>query len=372
MAFKPIESMYQAKNNATGLTDVKAQVFKNGTGVAVGASAIVLTELDAVHAPGIYRLNVSSATLVTLGFASGDVFEAEIDSATKPAPAPFKVIVNSHDIDDNYTGIAAANTTLGTPAGASVSADVAAVKTDTAAIKVDLESGANSLNTILSSVQSLQNATMQSGVAYVLPNLLIPSTGSNTYKIPITIMDSTGASIDPTSNLVTVGVLNASGTDRGSYLTGSSGTPATVAATRASMGQYYVMVSIPSTAIQEDLNFSIAYASGSKSYLRYGQSQTIVDANSSGFALQTTLLATQTTVNTIQTELTNGTYGLSAIESILANGTSGLAAIETSVSGVLSEITSNVEGASFSSSTDSLHAISSYMSSNLFSGGRAV
>lgn len=412
---KPIRILYQAKGNTTGLADVKAQIYFNGVAKAVAGAAIALTEVDSTNSPGLYELLIPAASLTTWGAVAGsyNCVEGYIDSASKSAKAPFReevTVANADDLDSHLTTvdteIAAVQTKLGTPSGASVSADIAAVKGDTAAIKVDLESGASSLATILSNIQALANGSISNGVGYVLPNMLIPTSGTNTYVIPITIMNNDGALVDPTTNLVTVGLKNAAGTDRGSYLTGSSGSPATVSSTRASLGQYNVTVVIPTSAIEEDLLFSFAYTIGANAMLRYGQTQLLVDMGASGFALQTTLLATQTAVNAIKADvesgttglaviqglLANGTYGLSALQALLANGTYGLSALQALLSNgtyglsALQSLLTNAtyglsalqvqgaatQGSGFVGATDSLHAVSAYLTANLFVGGRAV
>jgi hypothetical protein len=68
-------------------------------------------------------------------------------------------------------------------------------------------------------------------------------------------------------------------------------------------------------------------------------------------------------VNSINSAITNGTYGLAALEALLTNGTYGLAALQT--------LSSDIQGTGFVSSTDSLHAISVFLSANIYTGGRA-
>lgn len=367
---KPLRILYQAKNNTTGLTDVKAQVYLNGVAKAVGGSAIVLSEVDSVNSPGLYELLILAATLTTWGVAAGsyNCIEGYIDSVSHSAKAPFReelTVANTDDIDSKLgspagasvsADIAAIKSELGTPAGASVSADIAAVKADTAAIKVDVESAASSLPNILAAVQAIQN---NAGFAIPVPaQVIIPPSGSNTYKIPLTIYNEKNQLVDPDSSSIIVGLVNYAGVDRGSYLTGSSGSPATVAATRDSLGQYHVDVVIPSSAPQEELIFTFSYAIGGAATARKAVTVAVTDVNADGFALQTTLLATQTTVNSIQSEVTDGS--------------SGLAAIKSAVDALQSDVTSNVEGAGFDNSTDSLVQISSFLRANLYQGGRAV
>jgi len=212
--------------------------------------------------------------------------------------------------------------------------------------------------------------------------------------------------IDPNTNTITVGCLNAAGTDRGSYLAGSSGTPATVVATRTSVGQYYVTVNIPTTAIEEELVFSFSYIIGSNSMIRYGLSQVLVDGGAAGYALQSTLLSVQTAVNTANSTLTNSTYGLSALDAILANGTYGLAALGailgngtyglnaleliltngtyglSALQALLGNATyglsalqvqgATTQGVGFTAGQDDLHSISTFVRANIYSGGRAI
>ena len=383
---------YQAKNNATGLTDVKAQVYLNGVAKAVGGSALSLSEVDATNQPGMYELLIPSATLIGWGVAAGaeNTISGSISSVSTGGRSPFRQQITFYTEDEIMAtlgtpagaslsaDIAAIEATLGAPAGASVSSDIAAVKADTAAIKSDLETGSSSLATILANIQTLQNASIANGVGYVLPNMLIPATGANSYRVPLTIQNEAGALVDPASNTITVGVLNVAGTDRGSYLTGSSGTPAQVLATRDGVGQYHVMIDLPSTAPQEELLFSFAYTIGANAMVRYGQALVSTDVNAAGYALQSTLLATKTAVDAIKADVedaTNGlaaikavvadsTYGNAALQAMLANGTYGLAALKAEAS--------SIEGSGFVSSTDSLHAISQYLSANVFVGGRAV
>jgi hypothetical protein len=469
---KPVRILYQAKNNTTGLTDVKAQIYLNGSPVAVGGSAITLTEVDATNSPGLYELFISGATLTGWGVTAGayNCLEGYIDSVSKSAKAPFReelTVANTDDIDAK----------LGTPAGASVSADIAAIKSDTAAIKVDLETGPNNLANIYAGIQAIQN---NAGFAVPVPSeLMIPATGSNAYRIPVSVYNTTNMLIDPDSNNIKVGLVNQAGADRGTYLAGftaavaeiqtittvadvagslnnkyfflnepapgvgiyvwfnvggagvdpgpfagrtsvmvaiSSGASANTVAsavntalntltgrfsssaatnivtatnsvaglvsagtaqnsgftlgvstaganayammTRDSLGQYHQDMSITSAAPEEELLFTFSYTIGGTPTARRAVTETINQASSSGFALQSTLLATQATVNNIDSVVTSGTFGN--------------AAIKTAVDAIQTDITNNVEGAGFVQADDTLHQISTYMRANLFSGGRCV
>jgi hypothetical protein len=394
---KQLRFLYQAKNNATGLTDVKAQVYLNGVAKAVNGSSIVGTELDATNSPGVYEIILTAAMLTAYGVVAGSyaALEVKVDSATKSAETIFRQELTVANIDD-------IDTKIGSPVGASVSADIAAVKSDTAAIKVDLESGTSSLATILAAINQIK---ANAGFAVPVPATLVkPASGSNTYRIPVTLYNESNALVDADTNSIAVSLVNQSGADRSSYLTGASGTSAPMV--RDSLGQYHIDIAIPSTAAQEELLFNFAYSIGSVATARRTVTEIITDVNADGFALQTTLVATQTTVNAInalitdptnglaniESQISNGTYGLSAlqtlstaIQSLLTNGTYGLSAINTAVGAVNTTLANatyglsalQVQGAAsqgtgFVSSTDSLHAISLYLSANVYSGGRAV
>lgn len=335
---------YQAKSNTTGLTDVFAQVYLNNVAKAVGVGAILLTEVDATNSPGLYELFIPSATLVTWGVAAGseNTVSGYINSATKPAYAPFKQQVTFYTTDEVMSRI-------GTPAGASVSADIASIKSDTSAIKTDLESGPNSLATILTAIQAVQN---NAGFAVPVPaQLIIPGSGSNVYRIPVTVYDTNNDLVDPDSNTITVALVNQAGTNRASYLSSTT-------MTRDSLGQYHVDVTILSSAPQEELLFTFSYDILTKTTARRAVTETMPDVAASGFALQSTLLDVQGDVDNIESVVTDAGFGNAAIKAAVV-------ALQT-------DVTNNVEGSGFSASTDSLHAISAYLITNLFIGGRAV
>ena len=341
---KPVRLLYQSKALATGLTDVKAQVYLNNVAKAVGASALALTELDATNSPGIYELLIPGATLTSYGVTAGsyNALEITIDSASKSAPAPWRGEITVSNNDDLEAHLVLQDVAI------------AAVKADTAAIKVDLESGASSLANILAAVTAIQN---NAGFSIPVPTTLIkPASGSNTYRLPVTIYNEKNLLVDPDTNSIVVTLVNQAGADRSSYLVGVSGTSAP--AVRDSQGQYHIDLGIPSTAAQEELIFTFSYAIGGAATARKAVTEVITDVAADGFALQTTLLSVQTTASSTNTAVLDSTNGLVAIKAaIVANNT---------------EITSNVEGTGFVSSTDSLHGIRLFLAANIYVGGKAV
>lgn len=359
MGLKNVRILYQARNNTTGLTNVKGQVYLNQVAKAVAGSALVFTELSATNAPGVYYLDIAPATLVTWGVVAGSInsLEVVINSATQNAEAVFKQDVTVYNTDDLQDQ------------AATLSADVAAVKADTAAIKLDVEDASTGLAAIKAAVDAIQN---QAGFAVPVPaQLVIPPSGSNVYRIPVTLYNNSNALIDADTNTITVGLVNQAGTSRNSYLSSTT-------MTRDSLGQYHVDVTIASSAVEEELIFTFSYAIGGAATARKAVTETIPEAASSGLALQSTLLSVQTAVDAIKLDVEDVTNGLAAINAnvssvgtavgglntILTNGTYGNAALQSMLA--------DMEGAGFATGADSLKAISTFLSDNLYAGGRAV
>lgn len=105
MAQKPVRISYQAKANASGLTDIKAQMYLNGVAKAVGVFALLLAEVDAVNAPGLYSVLISGATLTGWGVSSTqyNYLLAHIDSATHSAKAIWHQELTVLSLDDFTT-----------------------------------------------------------------------------------------------------------------------------------------------------------------------------------------------------------------------------------------------------------------------------
>lgn len=407
MAFKPIVINYTSRNNKTLMTDIKGQVYVDGVAKAVAASALTFSELDAVNAPGVYFLVVTAVLLASFGASNGATLEVFINSASQPASAQFKQTVTSISTEDLDAHLTLQDATL-----SAIQTTGADTNTKVGAIKVDLETGPNSLASLAlaiaavqSAVGSIQNTTNFS--ASIPEPITRPGSGSNVYRLPLRLMNDKGLMADADSNIITVSASNAAGIDRGSILTGYSG--GTANAIRDSLGVYHIDMSIPASQAIEGLNFTFIYSVAGVVFNQGRAGAVVTDVQADGFALQATLLATQTTVNdadallnnvtfglsaantlqsAIQSLLLNGTYGLSALQSILSNGTYGLSALQvilnnstyglaaanTLQNSILAGTTSNssnlalIEGTGFATATDSLNALSS----RIYSGGRAV
>lgn len=99
-------------------------------------SSAGIVEIDATNMKGVYRVDIPNAALATAKGRSVTVF---FYGGTNVAPVALDIELTSFD---NQTAIASTGDTftrLGAPAGASVSADIAAVKADTAAVKVQTD-----------------------------------------------------------------------------------------------------------------------------------------------------------------------------------------------------------------------------------------
>ena len=407
MALKPVRILYSSKSFTTGLSDVKGQVFVDQVAKAVNGSAISFTELDSVNAPGIYYAVISQATLAGYGGVAGSALSVYINSASKTAPTEYKEILTLVSTDDLDAHLTTQDATL-----ASMTATGSDTNTKVTAIKADLETGPSSLSSITTAIAAVQSAVSaiqnSTNFSASIPEPIVrPGSGSNTYRIPLRIFNEKGQMADADSNLITVSVSDQAGVDRGSILTGyASGSAPAV---RDAAGVYHIDMAISSSAVLEGLNFTFTYAVNAVSFNQGRAGSIVSDVQADGFALQTTLLATQATVvnsdnilsngtyglaaaNTLQTAiqsvLANGTFGLSALQSLLANGsyglsalqailnnaTYGLAAANTLQNSILTATQSNgaalvaVEGSGFASLTDSLAAISS----RVYSGGKAI
>jgi hypothetical protein len=380
---KPVRLLYQSKNNTTGLTDVKAQIYLNAVAKAVGASAITLTELDATNAPGAYELLISAATLSSFGVVAGQLnaLEGTITSATVPAPAAFRYEVTVANLDD-------IDTKLGTPAGASVSADIASIKSDSSAIKSDLETGSNSLANILTAVRAIQN---NAGFSIPVPaQLARPASGSNTYRIPVNIYNDINSLIDADSNSITVNLVNAAGVDRSTYLIGNAAGSAP--AVRDSIGNYHIDVVIPSSAVDEELLLKFSYSIGGAATSRLSTTVIVDAVNIAGLALQSTLLSVQNDTQNIKSDVESPSFGLSVIKadtaaakSDLESGSFGLAVIKADTANIRTVVNDPssgnaalgsallaIEGSGFVTASDSLHSLSVYIRQNVYAGGRAI
>jgi hypothetical protein len=391
MAFKPITIIYNSKNYRTGLTDVVGEVYYNQAAVAVGGSAIAFTELDATNAPGTYYAVISGANQTTYSAANGGIISVYVNSVTAPAAAEFKQIVTSESTDDLAASLATLQTTANTISTnvSTILTDVGVIESDVTDATIGLAAIKTAINNLSSQVSSVQNNT--SFVCLIPENgFVLPVSGSVVYQIPINVCNASGSVADPDSNTITISLVNVSGTDEGSILTGYVAPvfPATVGtapAVRVGTGQYYIDLTLPSTFTPQELIFSFAYTISSSPYNFQRGALIVTNVQADGFALQSTLLAVQTTVNDVDTVVNNGTYGLAALEALLTNGTFGLSAIETTATANNTLLTNAtyglsalntslvaIEGSGFSSTTNSLTAISTYLTANLYAGGKVI
>lgn len=403
MALKTQYLYYTARNFATGLTDVRAQlVDRNGSQVATD---LLLAEVDATNAPGLYALPISPATLTTWGGAGTYVAYINSDSANQNAPAVVKFVVTENDTDDLSLQLASVDTKIDT-----LQTSVNTLQTDVTSIKTTVEStngvvtdptdgNANIRALVESAINSISSIQNNTRFIAVIPSDLISlesGSGNNRYRIPIRIFDTSGNLEDPDTNQVQVSIQNESGVDRTNYIVGFTAGP--VDATRDSEGVYRVDIDIPDTAPLEQLIFVFQYSEATIALNHVRTSQVVKEAQATGLALQATLLDVltdtadmQPRVQDIQTkindpvtglanikalidvidgvvdsnnaELTNATYGLSALKTILDTKAS-----QVSIDAITTILNSDVKGAGFTAGTDSLTQISS----RIFFGGQAV
>jgi hypothetical protein len=398
MAFKTERILYTAKNFRTGLTDVTANIERNGTSVATG---VALSEIDAINFPGVYELVLSPAQITTFGGIG--LYSFYINSSSRNAPAVTKKYINQDDTDDLRTGqltiegkVDQALTEIGDLDTLLSSVDT--ITTDTNNKVNDGTFGLSALKALIDSVQSgvtsIQNNT-RTVVAF--PVQLIRLAGSTkTYEVLVNIYNTSGSLEDPDSDIVTATLTDESGNDRGNLISGNASGPINI--TKLGTGRYKFDIEIaPSTSL-EQLVLKIDYTENSIPLQAVRTSEIIADVQAGGLALESTSqeILTDTAdmqprVLDIQSAINSATFGLSAIKSaidiidgvvdsnnsILSDPGFGNQALQneiqsrasqTSVDNIANDISTNVKGAGFDSATDSLKAISD----KTFTGGQAI
>lgn len=134
--------------------DVAISYRRPGTNDLVSISLTDLTDLDDAHTDGgfkhamggAYRLCLPDAAIASgapfvevFGAGEGVVMVKEVVELRGYDHTDTPPEIDPQDIDDAKTAAQSADTKLGTPAGASVSADLAAVKSDTGSTKTRVE-----------------------------------------------------------------------------------------------------------------------------------------------------------------------------------------------------------------------------------------
>ena len=399
MAIKTQYVVYNAKNFSTSLTDVTANVFKDGSPTPV-TTGLALAEVDAINAPGRYLLTLSAAQIISFGGAG--TYSIAINSASKSAPATAKLVVTENDNDDLEAVISTLSGDVST-----IDTKVDALQTDLTSVKATVEDtntevkdGTSGLaaikalvDTAISGITSIQQTTR---TVVTFPNELIsPSTGSKVYEILILIYNTQGTLEDPDSNQVFVSLANAAGLDRGNLFTGGGASPKT--ATRLGQGQYKVELSIPAGTTKEQIICTVDYTENTNPLKKAHTANIVSSVDASGLAQQVTVQeilddtsVIQPQVADIQSKINDAGFGLAALKAALdgletivqssnntlLSPTIGNQAIidaiadkasQTSVNNILSDLTL-VKGVGFDTGVDSLKQISDRQ----YFGGSAV
>lgn len=136
----PKTGLVAANFKASSVYLYKADGTKTTVALTFGVN---LFEVDSTDAPGVYDILLTSTDTNTLGM---------IEISIQPAAAAFVATYFTETVEDTVSSIstligtpvvsvsrdiASSYSRLGAPAGASMSADIAAVRVDTASIKVD-------------------------------------------------------------------------------------------------------------------------------------------------------------------------------------------------------------------------------------------
>jgi len=334
--------LYSAKNFSSGLSDVQAIPY-NPSGAA--QSAVAMTEMGT---SGVYYADFN-----TTGLALG-VWGFKIDSTSKSAPAIDKIqIVDPDTLNDTVLEKldAMLDTTLSNLTTIDGKIDVIDGNVDDIeGIVANVNHGNAALKTLIdavaSAVQSIQNNTLFSTSLQQV--MIVPDTGTNTYKVYVNIFDAAGNMEDPdnqnTDAYVAVSVANSGGTDRSGNLGGLSADTfgSKKWLTRVSEGRFSFTYAVSDAAAAEDLIFSFDY--NEDSVTKYQDRASRVAAESSDIATKLNTIEAKVdivdgVVDGIQADLDNSTDGLGALKALIDavqadidDGTNGLAAIRTLVS----------------------------------------
>lgn len=394
MALKNERIIYIARNLQAGLSDVTAEIRRNGVQVA---SAAPLSDIGG----GRYELLLTPAALS--GYGGAGYYDFYINSASKSAPAVAARWILENDEDDLRAG----QQTIETIAQ-SIEAKVDGLVTDLASVKTTVEAtnsevldpvnGLANIKSISDSIQTLvTNISNVTRFSAPLPKPLIKlESGVRTYKIPLFLYDTNGNMEDPDADQIQVQLTNESGASRDSYLAGFTAQP--FYATKTAVGQYEIEVQIPDTALEEQINFKFDYLENTNPMSHGNTTQVLTEANTTGLALETTAqeiladtAAMQPQVADIQSKVNDASFGLSALKALLdiidgntdgiegeiTNATYGLSAIRTQLDQKASQASVNVvsanvsalQGAGFVEAEHSNEAIAEAVA---LSSGRAI
>jgi hypothetical protein len=384
MALKTERVLYSSKNFESGLTDVTANIRRNGVSVATG---VAMTGIGS----GRYELVLSPATLT--GYGGAGYYDFYIDSASKTAPAIAARWIlenNEDDLETHLDGIESKIDIIDTNID-SVKITVEDTNTKVSSGTYGLAALKTLIDAVQSTVDNISNVTRQNIAMPV--ELITDDTNVTRYRVPMRIFDTAGNLEDPDSNAIQVSAQDELGADRTSYIVGYVAGP--VNATRTGVGVYYIDIDVPANATVEQVNFFFAYTENSIALSAVRTTSINNSSDTSGLALQSTLLTVeadttdmQPRVLDIQTKVNNATYGLAALKDLidvvdanvdlikidttsilseLANGTYGLSAIKTETAAITSNLDTNIKGAGFDVTKDSLHQLSL----RLYTGGSA-
>jgi hypothetical protein len=253
---------YSAKDFTTGLTNVQAVPY-NPSGVA--QTPVVFTELGT---SGVYYYNFD-----TTGKALG-TWSFLVDSSTKKAPSYTRIqIIDGDTLDDTIwekldTMVDGLVSDMST-----VKSDVSIIKTDTSDIKGAGWTAPDNLQNIKSIVDAIESAVSgiqnNTSTTVALPeSMLVPSTGTTTYKIYVNTYNGTGTMEDPddqdpgaTTAYVSVSAANQGGTDRSTNLGGLSASTWETKKwmTRVTEGRFSCTYAVSNTHAVEELIFTFDY-----------------------------------------------------------------------------------------------------------------
>ena len=215
--------------------------------------------------------------------------------------------------------------TLGSPAGADMSTDIAAIKSDTAATVADLANGTDGLGALKSLIDNVQTAVnaVQNNTRFVaaIPGKINrPASGAEAVAIACYLYDEAGNMEDPDSNGLFVKISQMDGSAVTGRYFSDSGLSSAISASgsgtfsgyfplgRVSSGKYAFFYKNDTGHDEENLAIEFGWEEGSTA--RYqGRAMQVSDAAD--------LDTIKSTVDGIQTDLSNGTDGLGALKTLI-------------------------------------------------------
>jgi len=339
---------YFAKNGATGLTNITAQVLNpaGAVGAAIPWSGTnpALGFVEGVN--GWYYTDINT-TALAIG-----AWHYLVDSASQKASAGTRIqVVDATTLDDTVFEGLMTNVGVAISELQNATYGLSALEQRIDSIEgATFDTGTDSLeairdylvNTIKGSLDSIKNNI--SCAVSVPAEVVLPKTGSITRRIYVTTYGPDGAVNDPDTNAIALLAFDPAGVDVTLNFFGS----ATPALTRDAVGQYHIDMTIKSTDSINNISLKTSYAEVGVAKVRWDNVE-LVDAATdltstlnamSGATFSTTTDSLEAIRNALDGYLNNG----GTIDLLLDTLTSDVAAVKGVVDGIQLDLSNSTDG----------------------------